>query len=97
MIELKNAEAVHASHPQTFGIPSRIDRETLIVGDFAKLMFVHANGNVERMWVKIRCPLSNGQYAGSIDNVPLLGDDWKLGDLIIFKPEHIISIQYGEA
>ena len=101
--QLESAEARHASHPQTFSIPSRSEREQLQRGQAAKLLF-DLEGDIdgrteritERMWVIVSERVGDG-YVGILDNQPDSlepGANVYLteGAEIPFWPEHVIEI-----
>lgn len=100
---LVSAEHRQAAHPQTFEIPSRSDRESLVPGMAAKLLFdieTKDGGRVidrgvDRMWVIIRT-VENGRYAGTLDNDPGEAEHLNLreGDTIVFGPEHVAAIDH---
>ncbi|MFC5862927.1 DUF2314 domain-containing protein [Acidicapsa dinghuensis] len=99
--ELVSAEDRNTAHPNTFHIPTREQRETLVPGDGAKLLFdieIRANGvikdrGVERMWVIVKAR-SEGVYIGLLDNDPVTAENLQLqkGDVITFGPEHVSAI-----
>jgi hypothetical protein len=101
---LVSAEERHAAHPETFEIPARVDRETLVPGVAAKLLFhiETKEGNrvidrgVDRMWVIVTTITPEGRYVGVLDNDPGLSEGLNLheGDLIAFGPEHVAAIDY---
>jgi hypothetical protein len=98
--ELASAEARNAAHPNTFHIPPREKRETLVPGDGAQLLFdieIKEQGRIvdrgiDRMWVIVKARTDNG-YVGVLDNDPGTGENLHLreGDVIIFGPEHVIA------
>lgn len=100
---LVSAEQRHAAHPETFEIPSKADRETLVPGAAAKLLFHietrEANRvidrGVDRMWVIVRAVGPDG-YVGVLDNDPGRSEGLNLheGDDIVFGPEHVAAIEY---
>ena len=100
---LVSAEERHAANPETFEIPSRTDRETLVPGVAAKLLFHietrEANRavdrGVDRMWVIVRAVGPDG-YVGVLDNDPGRSEGLNLheGDAIVFGPEHVAAIEY---
>jgi hypothetical protein len=100
---LVSAEERHAAHPDTFAIPSKADRETLVPGVAAKLLFHietrEANPvidrGVDRMWVIVRAAGPDG-YVGVLDNDPGQSEGLNLhqGDAIVFGPEHVAAIDY---
>jgi len=100
---LVSAEQRHAAHPETFEIPSKADRETLVPGAAAKLLFHietrEANRavdrGVDRMWVIVRAVGPDG-YVGVLDNDPGRSEGLNLheGDAIVFGPEHVAAIEY---
>ena len=98
---LISAEDRNAAHPQTFQIPAREKRESLALGDAAKLLFdietregarVIDRG-VDRMWVIVKTRTDHG-YIGVLDNDPGTAENLRLreGDTITFGPEHIAEI-----
>ena len=100
---LVSAEERHAAHPTTFQIPSRADRETLVPGAAAKLLF-HIetkeasrviDSGVDRMWVIVRAVMSDG-YIGVLDSEPGQSEGLNLraGDNIVFGPEHVAAIDH---
>jgi hypothetical protein len=100
---LVSAEERHAAHPETFQIPSKTGRETLVPGAAAKLLF-HIetreagraiDRGVDRMWVIVRAVTPEG-YVGVLDNDPgeSQGLNLREGDVIAFGPEHVAAIDY---
>ena len=99
--ELISAEGLNASHPDTFQIPAREKRESLALGDAAKLLFdieTREEGRVvdrgvDRMWVIVKGRTEDG-YIGVLDNDPGTAENLRLreGDNITFGPEHIAEI-----
>ena len=97
-----SAEERHAAHPETFRIPSRCDREHLVPGDAAKLLFDIetreagrvVDRGVDRMWVVVKARLGGGVYLGMLDNDPGRADPGSLreGAEIRFRPEHVADI-----
>ena len=99
--QLDNGEDCHAAAPKTFWIPGREDRESLRVGDYAKLIFRIALDSdddpcsVERMWVLVRGRIGD-TYLGILRNEPDAieeNDELWLGTELPFRPEHVIDIQ----
>ena len=90
---LADVEVLARRFPRTFQIPSRHDRETLRIGQLAKLIF----GDRERMWVLVdrvddvprRC------YRGLLQNVSVCFDHLDYETPIEFGPEHVIDIEDG--
>lgn len=100
---LVSAEERHAAQPETFEIPPKDDREALVPGAAAKLLF-HIetreagqviDRGVDRMWVIVRAVTPEG-YMGVLDNDPGESEGLNLreGDLIVFGPEHVAAIDY---
>ena len=100
---LVSAEERHAANPATFQIPPRTDRETLVPGAAAKLLF-HIetkeagqviDRGVDRMWVIVMAVTPEG-YLGVLDNDPGQSEGLNLheGDAILFGPEHVAAIDY---
>lgn len=95
---LENGEERAQENPNTFEIPPRSERETLLPGDMAKVVLV-VDGMADRMWVEVTTtdPNAGLPYEGPLRNhVP---DEPALarGSIIEFGPEHIIDIIRGEA
>lgn len=101
---LVSAEERHAAAQGTFQIPTKSDRETLVCGVAAKLLF-HIetkegdqviDSGVDRMWVIVRAVTPEGRYVGVLDNDPGQSDGLNLraGDDIVFGPEHVAAIDY---
>jgi hypothetical protein len=100
--QLESGEARHRESPETFPIPTRDQREALVAGDAAKLMFdIESEGEdgiereVERMWVIVHRRFGN-VYVGVLDNTPVtIEPDPEIlarGSEVVFGPEHIIDI-----
>lgn len=102
---LEDGEARHAEAPGTFWIPDRHRRESLEVGDLAKLIFCISvddpdeDVSVERMWVLVRERTPNG-YLGILDNEPYAiteNDEFWLGTELPFSAKHVIDIDERNA
>ncbi|MGH7571406.1 MAG: hypothetical protein ACREMK_06135 [Gemmatimonadota bacterium] len=101
---LVSAEERHASHPQSFHIPPRDERESLSPGDAAKLLFdieTREDGRVmdrgvDRMWVIVR-RRGSGDYIGVLDNDPGTAMGLKLheGDTMGLKLHEGDTIAFG--
>jgi len=96
---IEDAEKAAKENPVTFKIPSRLDRDSLELRDFAKCIFLDKEGRGERMWVQISkistCPCGNCQnklYIGKCSNQPTQIEHPKLGDLVAFGPHNVIQI-----
>ena len=77
-----------AAGSKTFVIPSREEREDLWPGDLAKLIL---EGFGERLWVRVVDVLDGCTYVGAMVSSPL-GGDLRLGDRLVFGPEHVADI-----
>jgi len=102
---LEDGEAYHTAAPHTFWIPERQRRESLEVGDLAKLIFrisvdnAAENVSVERMWVLVRERTPDG-YLGVLDNEPdaiAENDEFWLGTELPFSAKHVINIDERDA
>lgn len=102
---LEDGEARHAEAPRTFWIPERDRRDSLEIGDLAKLIFrisvddAEDNVAVERMWVVVRERLADG-YLGVLDNEPdaiAENEEFWLGSEIPFSAKHVINIEERDA
>ena len=98
--ELDNGEEYHANAPETFWIPSRVERDNLQQGDFAKLIFRICVDDeedpvaVERMWILVRGKLGD-TYFGILDNEPdalAENEEFWAGTELPFRAEHVINI-----
>lgn len=103
-MKLVNAEE-RAKEFAEFEIPSRAIRESLAVGDMAKLIFLAEDGpehvvvrgestraTSERMWVRVTARLVTGRYGGTLSNKPSFLP-LTFGDSVTFGPEHIIDVK----
>ena len=87
----------HQESPDTFQLPSQLERESLKLGDLAKLIFRITDGDevdVERMWVIVR-EIKPEFYVGVLDNDPFCTDEIRCGMRIEFHADHIIQIDHG--
>ncbi len=78
------------ANPDTFWIPSEEEKNSLVIGDMAKLGFLDKDKNGERMWVEIT-EKHDGSFKGTLRNQPL----WiKLtyGAEVSFESKHIIDL-----
>lgn len=59
----------------------------LRVGDYCKMGFVIKKGDPrkEHMWVMITNVIDKDTFKGRLDNDPMLADDLKFGDIVMFK------------
>jgi hypothetical protein len=91
---LLDAEAAHREHPRTYSIPRRVVRDTLVPGDYVKLLFkVDPPAGwveVERMWVEV-VGSKDGAYTGRLANQPEHLPNLRPGDSITFRPEHVAA------
>jgi hypothetical protein len=99
---LLSGEARQARNPATFEIPSRACRESLCVGDAAKLLFdieTRESGRVidrgvDRMWVIVKKRIGD-LYVGLLDNDPGISEGVTLhsGSAVLSGPEHVVAIE----
>jgi hypothetical protein len=82
-------------HPDTFWIPDDEEKEAIAAGDLVKLMFHMKDGWGERMWVDV-LDVGPRQLRGRLRNDPVGIPRLDFGDLVWFKPEHIIGIIWAE-
>lgn len=87
---LANCEERHAQYPERFWIPDLTDRQSLRVGDYAKVIFESDEGG-ERMWVKVTQIMPGSRYEGLLANTPIVFDMEK-GNPVAFGPENIADI-----
>lgn len=91
---LENGEDLHREFPETFYLPSRVEREALLPGELVKLIFRISTENevhVERMWVCVQSRTEDG-YIGLLDNDPYCTKELLSGAKVVFGPEHVIQI-----
>lgn len=98
--ELEDGEALQREAPETFFLPPREVRQSLVPGQNVKLVFrislIDEHGaktqEVERMWVLVRQSLTEGQYLGELNNDPYCTDGMQAGMPVVFEPRHVIQI-----
>jgi len=104
---LASGEARHAESPESFWIPPRSARESLRVGEAAKLLFEveseDESGRVqhdcERMWVVV-AEVVPPFFIGRLTNAPIAaGSEFylELDVEVPFLPEHVIKIDQPPA
>ena len=102
--QLESAEARHAEYGDEFWIPPRSERDSLLPGDEAKLLFLirtapgeyEAPEHVERMWVQVTG--RDGElYVGRLDNEARYPGRTHLGMPVRFHAEHVADIARAEA
>ena len=77
------------THPDTFWIPSKEDKNSLTIGNMVKLGFLDKDGIGERMWVLIT-QKDEDSFKGTLANHPVfLKLDYD--DEVSFKSKHIID------
>ncbi len=79
--------------------PGEDVRENLSVGDYAKLLFrfadegaTRADGQTERMWVKVTGFDDDGYYVGTLENDSHLPRPVAKGDTVHFHPINIAEV-----
>lgn len=84
---------------QDLSPPAEDVRENLSLGDHAKLLFrfadeaaARADGQTERMWVKVTSFDDDGYYVGSLENDPEMARPIKKGDTVHFHPTNIAEV-----
>ena len=103
---LVSGVACHHRWPETFEIPGEKERRGLAAGDTVKLQFEMSvpydedfgDTSNERMWVIVRGKLGP-YYLGELDNVPTCSDEQDhlhMGAVVVFLPEHVISIHTSD-
>jgi hypothetical protein len=82
----------------SFKIPPRGERESLTLGDSAKVVFLlerkPGGPSGERMWLTVIEVLGKGSYRGEIDSEPW-DAPYVFGDLIDFEACHVCAIEKG--
>ena len=103
--QLEDGEERHRESPETFYIPPEDVRRSLAVDQIVKLMFRVALNDehgenteqVERMWVIVQRPLTDGEYWGVLDNDPKCTSAIQAGMQVIFEPRHVIQVYENAA
>lgn len=91
---LEDAENLSRENPDSFWIPARGRRESLVEEDLVKLIFNISDGDQtqgERMWVLVKSA-DRSRYIGVLDNDPHFTDQIKAGLEVEFEPRHVIDI-----
>lgn len=81
----------HQDFPDSFWIPSDEEKEAIRPGDRVKLLFELRDGWGERMWVDVMA-VRRGHLVGTLFSQPAGIPRLCSGDLIRFKPEHVVDI-----
>lgn len=97
--ELESAEARHAAAPATFRVPPETQRQSLRIGQAAKLIFrirledqaAMTEIATERMWV-IVTGRSGRVYEGRLQNQSATTPDFGPGTVVHFLSEHVADI-----
>lgn len=95
---LDDAERLNEAHPESFFIPPRERRDSLVAGDSVKLVFrltPVTEVGAERMWVEV-VEAEGGRYVGMLLNQPREIVGLEPGDRIEFGPEHVASVGVSE-
>jgi hypothetical protein len=90
---LESAEVRHKQYPESFNLLPLLDRQSLYPDDAASLIFVEDNHS-ERMWVLVE-KVTKTQYIGKLMNVPAFLWNIKIGEDVVFSPEHICDIRWS--
>lgn len=93
-IELISGVEMNLSNPDTFIIPSLIEKESVRIGDYVKLGFTQLSvtPNSERMWVKVHgIGYGPHRFVGNLDNDPIIVQ-MTIGDKVEFSLDHILAI-----
>lgn len=92
---LDDGEMWHAIEPETFELPTAAERENLVEGQFAKLIFIGSDQDGvergERMWVLITEVTESG-YVGNLNNDPFWLEGIEDGDRVEFEARHVIQV-----
>jgi len=86
-----DAQAMAASHPDTFEAPTPQELAALAVGDVVKV----CDGN-ERFWTVIKERKDADIIVAAVDNKLVGGQAFDLGDLVQFKTCNIYAIHKAE-
>jgi hypothetical protein len=97
--ELENVEVAQAENPDSFFIPSEVERNCQKAGDLVRLHFLLSNRGpglprAERMWVEVTRPTADAcHYEGVLTNQPGYLQGIKKGDTVQFGSQHIARIR----
>ena len=99
--ELESAVGRHERFPDTFWIPSREERDGIVPGQAAKLIFrIREAGagpedapSTERMWVYVTGRRGD-VFEGRLQNVPRTTDRLAPGSPVRFLAEHVSDIDH---
>lgn len=80
-------------HPDTFWIPSDEEKAALVPGLTVKLAFGMRDGWGERMWVEV-VAIKKRKIVGVLRNQPIGIPRLHHGDVVTFKRDHIIDIDW---
>lgn len=82
-----------------FRIPSREERESLVPGDFAELVFIQDDEGAERVWVEVAEVAEGmpGRYIGALAHEPRFLRDLATGDTVTFSARHVTNIERAPA
>lgn len=92
---LDNASETNAQFPDTFPIPSTLERTSLKVGDLVKLLFrirTQDTTLVERMWVRVEEVLNETEYVGILDNDAFSNPEIRSGLCVEFAADDVVEI-----
>lgn len=91
-VSLLSAEEHAAFYP----IPTRREREGLLVGNQAKLIVhfdVGGENRIDRMWFQVTEVREGPTFVGELKNTPSRGEKrFAFGDLLTFGPEHVCDV-----
>lgn len=98
---LENVKELNQQNPRTFLIPSKVEIDTIEIGELVKLIFAmekpQKNGcQAERMWIEIT-EKNDNSFTGKLDNEPYYLKTIKCGDTITFKSENIAGLYSGKS
>ncbi len=96
---IDDGEVANRENPDTYWIPSLVDRQSIKPGALVKIRFYilapDESGQLidhgERMWVLVK-EQHGDWYLGELDNDPACTDDIKAGMELWFQVRHVIGI-----
>ena len=96
---LESAVSRSETNPNTFLIPTQTERASLKVGQGVKLVFwIQGDEDFpvcERMWVVVVERRQDGDYVGRLESVPETEASLRVGQRLIFGPDHVVEIFDG--
>jgi hypothetical protein len=91
--KLRSGVQLSRAHPDTFWIPDPTERALIQPGVCVKLVFEMRDGFGERMWVDV-IAVGRRYAVGRLSNTPRGIPRLSPGELVRFRPEHVIGLDF---